>query len=47
MQLSDALVMHSDELGMIKTKRTWKEILIGTLLIWGLFQVIALIVSVF
>ena len=32
---------------MIKTKRTWKEILLPTLLIWGAFQVVALIVSVF
>jgi|2_EtaG_2_1085320.scaffolds.fasta_scaffold229598_2 hypothetical protein len=31
---------------MIKTKRTWKERIIGTLLIWGAFQVAALIVGV-
>ena len=28
---------------MIKKKRTWKEILLPTLLIWGVFQVTALI----
>ena len=32
---------------MIKKKRTRKEILLPTLLIWGAFQVVALIVSVF
>ena len=31
---------------MIKKKRTWREILIPTFLIWGAFQVVALIVAV-
>ena len=48
MQLSVAMVMHSDEMGTIKTKPKWvKEILIPTLLIWGAFQVVALIWGVF
>ena len=39
--------MQSDGLETIKKNRTWKQILIPTLLIWGTFQLIALLVSLF